>query len=140
MSDVNVVALSGRLTRDPELTYTPSGTAVLRVGLAVNMARKSADGKWEDEPNYVDCELFGRRAEALAKVLAKGQLVLVSGRLRWRSWERDGERRSRITVVVGELRLAGEPRGREGSPAPAPVPAEDAAVYAADAYGEEIPF
>ena len=140
MSDVNVVALSGRLTRDPELTYTPSGTAVLRVGLAVNMSRKSADGKWEDEPNFVDCECFGRRAEGLARVLGKGQLVLVSGRLRWRSWERDGERRSRITVVVGELRLTGEPRARGGAAQAAALDPGDAEAYEADAYGEEIPF
>lgn len=102
---VNSVAISGNLTRDAELRATGVGTSVLRFGVAVNDRRKNRDGEWEDHANFVDCVMFGRRAESLERHLTKGVRVAVSGRLSYSSWEdrNTGQRRSRLEVVVDEL-------------------------------------
>ena len=99
---INRVNVSGNLTRDPELRATQGGTSVLRIGLAVNdRARNQQTGEWEDRANFVDCVVFGKRAEALAGMLAKGQRVAIDGRLRYSSWEaQDGSHRSKLEVVA----------------------------------------
>ena len=126
---INAVSVSGRLTRDPELRATQSGTQVLTVPVAVNERVRSASGQWEDRASYVDCVVFGRRAEALCDLLRKGDKVAVSGRLRQSSWEaRDGSRRSKVEVVADEVELMGAPRGASAGPA---------AHGAAGAYGED---
>lgn len=103
---INSVNVSGRLTRDPELRI--GKTAILKIPIAVNDRRK-VEGEWMDVPNYVDCTVFGTRAEALARKLAKGSLVAVSGKLRWSSWQaQDGSRRDRLEVAVDELEILGE--------------------------------
>ena len=139
---INRVNVSGNLTRDPELRATQGGTSVLRVGLAVNdRARNQQTGEWEDRANFVDCVVFGKRAEALAGMLAKGQRVAIDGRLRYSSWEaQDGSRRSKLEVVVEEIEFM-SPRqdgGRQAAPAAA-APATSAAG-AGDLYDEDIPF
>ena len=94
---INVVNISGNLTRDAELRCTTGGTAILGFGVAVNDRRKNQrTGEWEDCPNFVDCTMFGTRAEKLAGMLTKGTKVCILGKLRYTSWERDGERRSKI--------------------------------------------
>lgn len=103
---INRVAISGNLTRDPELRAAQSGTAILSFSVAVNDRRRNAQtGDWEDVPNYVDCIVFGKRAEGLAKFLAKGAKVAIEGRLRWSQWQdRDtGKNRSKLEVVVDEI-------------------------------------
>lgn len=117
---INAVAISGRLTRDPELRATQSGTQVLTVPVAVNERVRSASGQWEDRASFVDCVVFGRRAEALCDLLRKGDKVAVSGRLRQSSWEsRDGSRRSKVEVVADEVELMAAPRGAaQAAPAP----------------------
>lgn len=103
---MNRVTLVGNLTRDPELRRTQSGTAVLNIGLAVNNRRKNSQtGEWEDDPCYVDCVLFGMRAESLAKYLHKGSKVGIDGKLRYSSWEKDGGRKSKIDVIVDDLEM-----------------------------------
>lgn len=149
-SNLNRVTLSGNLTRDPELTYTPGGTAVLRLGLASNEGRKGADGQWEEHPNFVDCVLFGKRAEGLSPHLSKGDLVCLVGRLRYSSWEKDGARRSKLEVVVDDVQLCGaRPHGGATAPVAEAVAPQDAygAVWDAgkaggcdDVYGDELPF
>ena len=114
---LNSVAISGNLTRDPELRQTPGGTQVLSFGVAVNERRKNASGEWEDVPNFVDCTMFGTRADALAKYLHKGTKVAVHGRLRYSSWERDGQKRSKLEVVADELEFMSK-RSQDGSGAP----------------------
>lgn len=107
---INRVNLTGRLTRDPELRSTSGGTAVLAFSLAVNDRRRDPrTGEWEDVPNFVDCTVFGRRAESLQRFLAKGSLVAVDGRLRYSSWEKDGQRRSKLEVVAEDIELMGQP-------------------------------
>ena len=101
---INRVILTGNMTRDPELRSTAGGTAVLSFGLAVNDRRKNAQtGEWEDVPNFIDCTMFGSRAEAVGKFLAKGMKVCIEGKLRWSQWEKDGQKRSKIEVIVDEI-------------------------------------
>lgn len=101
---MNSVNISGNLTRLPDLRETTGGTSILTFGVAVNDRRKNPQtGDWEDVPNFVDCVLFGKRAESLSKILTKGMKVAVSGRLRYSSWEKDGQRRSKLEVVADDV-------------------------------------
>lgn len=100
---INRVNISGFLTRDCELRAMPSGSSVLNFGIAVNDRRKNANGDWEDVPNFVDCVVFGSRAEGLSKVLVKGMKVAIDGKLRYSSWDKDGQRRSKLEVMVDDL-------------------------------------
>lgn len=101
---INRVLISGNLTRDPELRQTGGGTQVLSFGVAVNDRRRNPQtGEWEDYPNFIDCTMFGARAEALSRYLSKGTKVAIEGKLRWSQWERDGQKRSKIEVIVDEL-------------------------------------
>lgn len=105
---INIVVITGNLTRDSELSVTNGGASLLRFSVAVNDRMKNQQTReWEDRPNYVDCVLWGRRAEALEQYLAKGQKVSVCGRLRWSNWESDGQKRSKLEVVVEEVELMG---------------------------------
>lgn len=103
---INRVNISGNLTRDPELRATASGTQVLSFGVAVNDRRRNAQtGEWEDYPNFVDCTMFGNRAEAVGRFLAKGMKVAIEGKLHYSSWERDGQKRSKLEVIVDEIEV-----------------------------------
>lgn len=100
---MNSVCISGNLTRDPELRATTSGTSVLTFSVAVNERRQNKSGEWEDYANYVDCTMFGKRAESLSRILAKGTKVAVQGSLRYSSWERDGQKRSKLEVIASDI-------------------------------------
>ena len=101
---INRVTITGNLTRDPELRATTGGTQVLSFGVAVNDRRRNPQsGEWEDYPNFVDCTMFGTRAEAVSRYLSKGTKVAIEGKLRYSSWERDGQRRSKLEVIVDEI-------------------------------------
>lgn len=155
---INRVIISGNLTRDPELRQTSSGTNVLSFGVAVNDRRRNPQtGEWEDYPNFIDCTMFGARADALSRYLSKGTKVAIEGKLRWSQWEREGQKRSKIEVIVDELefmtsRGKGEPRqyapaqpasnqygsaqnGQYATSNPAPVIDASSSVY-----DEDIPF
>ncbi len=152
---INRVNISGNLTRDPELRATGSGTQVLTFGVAVNDRRRNPQsGDWEDVPNFVDCVVFGNRAEPLSRFLSKGQKVAIEGKLRWSQWEREGQKRSKIEVIVDELEFmssrgdsssyGGSMGGGYSAPAPAapayapaPAPVVDAS---SSVYDEDIPF
>ena len=110
---INRVNISGNLTRDPELRVTSGGTQVLSFGVAVNDRRRNPQtGEWEDYPNFVDCTMFGTRAEAVKRYLSKGSKVAIEGKLRYSSWERDGQRRSKLEVIVDEIEFMS--RGQQG--------------------------
>ena len=101
---INKVVISGNLTRDSEIRSTQSGMNILTFGVAVNDRRRNSQtGEWEDFANFVDCVLFGNRADFLSRVLHKGTKVMVEGKLRYSSWERDGQRRSKIEIVVDDV-------------------------------------
>lgn len=101
---INRVNISGNLTRDPEMRATQSGTQILSFGVAVNDRRRNPQsGEWEDVPNFIDCVVFGKRADALQRFLTKGMRVAIEGKLRWSQWEKDGQKRSKIEVIVDEV-------------------------------------
>ena len=103
---INRVNISGNLTRDPELRSLPSGTQVLSFGVAVNdRVRNQTTGNWEDRPNYVDCVVFGNRAEPLNRFLSKGSKVAIEGKLRWSQWQdkQTGSNRSKLEVIVDQV-------------------------------------
>ena len=101
---INRVVISGNLTRDPEIRSAQSGMNILTFGVAVNDRRRNAQtGEWEDYANFIDCVLFGNRADYLSRTLHKGSKVVVEGKLRYSTWERDGQRRSKIEVVVDDV-------------------------------------
>lgn len=117
---INRVNISGNLTRDSELRATQGGTQILNFGVAVNDRRRNQQGEWEDRPNYIDCVMFGARAQAMSRFLKKGTKVAVEGKLRYSSWEtKTGEKRSKVEVVVDEIELMSQRDGaRESNEAP----------------------
>lgn len=157
---INRVAISGNLTRDPELRQTAGGMAILGFGVAVNDRRKNQQtGEWEDYPNFIDCTMFGARAEKLQPYLAKGTKVAIDGKLRWSQWERDGQKRSKVEVIVDEIefmsqrqqgQLGSEPVYAAAAPAQAAQPMQPmqqqfggmpAPQQAAPSiYDDDIPF
>lgn len=142
---INRVNITGNLTRDPELRATQSGSQVLSFGVAVNDRRRNPrTGEWEDYPNYVDCTMFGTRAEAVSRYISKGSKVAIEGKLRYSSWERDGQRRSKLEVIVDDIEFMNARPASSPSASPAAgggepqytVP-EAPALEIAD---EDIPF
>ena len=106
MASYNRVILVGNMTRDPELRYIPSGTAVSDIGLAVNDRIKRGD-QWVDETTFVDITLWGRTAEIANEYLSKGSPVLIEGRLKLDRWEKDGQKHSKLKVVGDKLQMLG---------------------------------
>ena len=139
---INKVMISGNLTRDPELRSTPAGTAVLNFGVAVNDRRRnSQSGEWEDYANFIDCTIFGARADALSKILTKGMKVAIEGKLNYSSWESEGQRRSRIVVYVDEIEfMSSRSGGSDGGVDISVVDDEFPSGYEVTIYEEDIPF
>lgn len=153
---INRVAISGNLTRDPELRQTAGGMAILGFGVAVNDRRKNQQtGEWEDCPNFIDCSMFGARAQSVSRFLSKGSKVAIEGKLRWSQWERDGQKRSKVEVIVDELEFMSQrQQGQLGSepvyaaPAPSPQPYQQQISGMPQAvgpvtgtiYNDDIPF
>ena len=137
---INRVCISGNLTRDPELRSTAGGTSVMGFGVAVNERRKNNQtGEWEDYPNFVDCTLFGKRAESLEQYLSKGAKVAIEGRLRYSSWEKDGQKRSKLGVIVDEIELMSR-RDGEQHQSYAQQGYQQAPQVQEACYDEDIPF
>jgi len=112
----NQVTLMGNLTRDPELRTTPNGQSVCSFSLALNRSYKGQDGEWKEMTDFVDIVAWGPLGERVAQYLTKGRPALVSGRLQSRSWEQDGQKRSKVEVVANDVTFLGSPGG--GGPAP----------------------
>jgi single-strand DNA-binding protein len=134
-ADLNTVGLIGRLTRDPELRYTPAGEAVCGLRLAVS-SRTRVDEDSGDRPNFFDVSVWGRGGEAAAEHLTKGRRIGVTGRLAWREWRtEDGSRREAVQIVAASVQYLDAPRNDE--PESAPV---GAASGKGTAGGDDIPF
>ena len=121
MPALNKVILLGNLTRDPELRYTPQGTAVCSFGLAVNHRYATASGEAREETCFVDIDVWGRQAQSCSSYLRKGTPALVDGRLRLDQWDdrETGKRRSRLRVLADRVQFVGPPVGGEFAVAPA---------------------
>jgi len=115
MASFNRVILIGNLTRDPELRYTPAGKAVTELGLAINDRRKGPNGDWIEETTFVDVTLWERQAEVASEYLTKGSPVLIEGRLKLDTWEKDGKKNSKLRVVGEKMQLLGSKGGPGGS-------------------------
>ena len=143
---INRVILAGNLTREPEVRSTASGMTIVSFGIAVNERVKNGDN-WEDRPNYFDCVFFGTRAEKVSQYISKGSKVAIEGKLRYSQWEKDGQKRSKVEVVVDEIELMGGGQQNRQQPAPAcpqyqPAPQYQQAPQYVEAtlYDEDMPF
>jgi single-strand DNA-binding protein len=138
MPSYNRVILVGNLTRDPELRHSAKGSAIAKIGLAVNRAWKSESGEQKEEVTFIDVDIFGRTAENVAQYLRKGSSCLIEGRLKLDQWDdkQTGQKRSRLGVVAETVQFLG---GRGDSAAPPPV-GSTATPPAADSDGDSVPF
>jgi single-strand DNA-binding protein len=153
-SNINVVAITGNLTKDPELRSTGGGLSVCKMRVAVNSRRKDQSGEWVDKPNYFDVTAFGGQAENCANYLSKGRPVAVEGRLEWSEWEAsDGSgKRSKVEIIANSVQFLGSRgdnpngNGNGGSFEPkSDVPAdtsdfEPAEAGSSSSAGDDIPF
>lgn len=145
---INRVNITGNLTRDPELRATAGGTQILSFGVAVNDRRKNPQtGAWEDVPNFVDCIVFGQRAEAVSHFISKGSKVAIEGKLRYSAWEtKEGQRRSKLEVIVDEIDFLSRQGQQVTSPAAEAAKVADTPAYGAprapepEFYDADIPF
>jgi len=151
MASFNKVILAGNLTRDPELRYTPKGTAVARLGIACNRKWRSETGEMKEEVTFVDVDAFGKTAETIGQYLKKGRPILIEGRLRYDTWEdkQTKQKKSKLGVVLenfqfldsgggrGDAGAAEPPAARPSTPAAAPEPAD---ADAPPAEGDDVPF
>jgi len=127
MPDLNKVYLAGRLTRDPELRYISSGTALCKIGLAVSRKYRSKDGESREETLFIDVTCWDKTAEFIGEKVKKGRPILVEGRLKTDSWEdkTTGQKRSKIEVTAERIQTL-EWEDRDGAPSrPAPRPIEE---------------
>lgn len=136
---VNQVAVTGNLTRSPELRATQGGTAVLSFGIAVNDRRKNASGQWEDVPNFFECVTFGNRATALGDILTKGMKVAIAGKLHYSSWENDGQKHSKVDIIANEVELMQNRKPQQQYQPQMPSQYQPTTVPQ-DIYDEDLPF
>ena len=153
-TNVNVVVITGNLTRDPELRSTSGGTSVCELRVAVNSRRKDESGNWVDKPNYFDVTVFGAQGENCSTYLSKGRPVAVEGRLDWREWEaKDGSgKRQAVSIIANSVQFLGSRDGggagqrqlasRRPSPTCPPTPRTSRAPQPArrSALDDDIPF
>jgi single-strand DNA-binding protein len=153
MANLNRVLLIGNLTRDPEVRYTPKGTPVTEIGLAVNRIYSGEDGEKKEETTFVDVTLWARQAEIAGQYLKKGRPVFIEGRLQLDSWDdkQTGQKRSRLRVVAESLQLLGSRQESEGpsstfaprrspSASAPPPPRPEPRDPDLDAEPDDIPF
>ena len=144
----NRVILQGNLTRDPELRYLPKGTAVARIGLALNRVWYNDNKEKQEEVTFVDCDAWGKTAENIAKYFQKGALILVEGRLKLDSWKdkATGDNRTKLLVMVESFQFCGGTKREQPAPAANKPTAEDLppgtrpAPTAADEPADDVPF
>ncbi|MBE86771.1 MAG: single-stranded DNA-binding protein [Verrucomicrobiales bacterium] len=145
MASFNKVILMGNLTRDPELRYTPKGTAVAKLGLAVNRTWRNADGQQQDETTFVDVDAFGKQAETLGQYMQKGRPILVEGRLKLDQWEdkNTGQNRSKLGVILEKFSFVGggQSGGSTNTPqSSAPPPTSDVPPFEDGPSDDDVPF
>lgn len=129
MASFNKVILIGNLTRDPELRYTPKGTAIAKIGVAVNRVWTSESGEKKEEVTFIDVDVFGRTAENVGQYMRKGRPIMIEGRLRLDQWDdkQTGQKRSKLGVVAETVQFLGSPAGGGEGGGAAPVRRSSAA-------------
>lgn len=105
--NINRVIITGNLTKDPDLRSLPSGTTVCELRVACNGRRRTAEGQWEDDPNYFTVTVWGQQGENCKRFLSKGRGVAIDGRLRWREWETEGQKRSAVDIIAETVQFLG---------------------------------
>lgn len=138
---INRVVLIGRLTREPELRATPSGTSVCGLRIAVNSMRKDANGEPCERPNYFDVSVFGAAAESVSNYMRRGSRVGIDGRLEWREWETaDQQKRQAVSIIADTVQFLDGPRsGEEDAPDGAPE-SSDAELAGVGAQDKDLGF
>ena len=126
---INRVMVCGNLTREPEYRQTATGYGILVFGIAVNERRKNQQGGWEDYANFFDCKVMGKRAEPLSMKLHKGMKVAIEGRLHYSSWERDGQKKSKVEIIANEVEFMSQQQQQE-------QPQQAETAY----YVDDLPF
>ena len=112
-TNINRVVMTGNLTRDPELRSTGNGLAVCKLRIASNTRRKNGQtGEWEEKPNFFDVTVFGAQGENCSRYLSKGRPVAIDGRLEWREWEQEGQKRQAVDIIADSVQFLG---GRDDS-------------------------
>jgi single-strand DNA-binding protein len=154
MANFNKVILAGNLTRDPEVRYTPKGTAIAKLGLAINRSWKNEAGETKEEVTFVDVDAFGRTAEVISQYLKKGRPILVEGRLKLDQWDdkQTGQKRSRLGVILENFQFLDSGRGGDGgggggsrssapsAPASAAAPSEAPEPEGPAPEEDDVPF
>ncbi len=140
MASFNKVILVGNLTRDPELRYTPKGTAIAKIGVAVNRVWTNEAGEKKEEVTFVDVDVFGRTAENVGQYMRKGRPILIEGRLRLDQWDdkQTGQKKSKLGVVAETVQFLGSATGGGEGGAPAPAARPRPAAAAAAPAGEPL--
>ncbi|HEX9048018.1 MAG TPA: single-stranded DNA-binding protein [Verrucomicrobiae bacterium] len=155
MASFNKVILVGNLTRDPELRYTPKGTAIAKIGIAVNRVWTNEAGEKKEEVTFVDVDVFGRTAENVGQYMRKGRPILIEGRLRLEQWDdkQTGQKKSKLSVVAEIVQFLGSANGgageggapasrpaRPAAAAPTPPPAAEPVEGDGPHEGDDVPF
>lgn len=139
MGDINSVILVGRLTRNAELKYTNTGTAVSKVGLAINRRIKRNE-QWTDEVSFFDVVIWGKTAEGLQPYLLKGKQIGVQGELRQNRWEQEGQARSKIEVIATNIQLLGSKDGNQSNQSTGNQSNQNDQESPVDDFEDDIPF
>ncbi len=138
-TNLNVVCVTGNLTRDPELRSTPSGTSVCKLRVAVNSRRKDQSGEWVDKPNYFDVTVWGAQGENCANYLSKGRPVAIEGRLDWREWEaQDGSKRQAVEIIANSVQFLGSRSDNQGGGGNGFQPQSDVPADTSDFEGAKV--
>jgi single-strand DNA-binding protein len=139
MTDNNVLSINGRLTKDAELRFSSSGTAILTFSIASNHSVKNGDS-WTDEASFFDAKMFGNMANSVARFLEKGKQVSLLGEIRQERWEKDGKQNSKVVIIVNKLQLLGS---KDEAPERKPVILNTPENFHDDSeafVGDSIPF
>ena len=138
MPSINKVIVMGNITRDPQQSFLPSQTPVVEFGLAMNHKYKKQDGTQVDDTCFVDCQLFGKRAEVVNKYFKKGDPIFIEGRLRFESWQaQDGTKKSKLRVLVENFEFVGSKKTRDDDPPPLD---QSHPVFEQNSNDDDIPF
>lgn len=140
---MNIVVISGNITRQPEYMVTKNGSGVLKFGIAVNERWKNNQtGEWEERPNFFDVIMFGRRTEWLSNNLRKGMKVIVEGKLQYSSWDdkQTGKKRSKVEVVANDVELPPRQQGNQSQQQQGYQGQQGRGYQSQDVYDEDVPF